>query len=112
MSTRVNLREHLRCEDIPPFEETLHTQLQNHAQWTLPIIQNELLEISSDVIIELICKDFRESNWYGIIIDEMSDISRDEQVSFCLSYTANGSKKKHLLDFMQRKQQMVKLFTN
>ena len=36
---------HLRCKDIPWLEETLNTQLQNHAQWTSPSIQNELLEI-------------------------------------------------------------------
>ena len=69
---------HLRCKDIPWLEETLNTQLQNHAQWTSPIIQNELLEIFSDLIIEHICKDVRESGHYGIIIDETSDISRDE----------------------------------
>lgn len=81
---------HLRCKDIPWLEETLNTQLQNHAQWTSPIIQNELLEIFADLIIALICKDVRESSRYRIIIDETSDISRDEQVSFCLSYTVNS----------------------
>ena len=76
---------HLRSKDIPWLEEKLNTQLQDHAQWTSPTIQNELLQIFADLIIELICKDVRESRWYGIIIDETSDISRDEQVSFCLS---------------------------
>ena len=90
---------HLRCKDIPWLEETLNTQLQNHAQWTSPSIQNELLKIFADLIIELICKDVRDSGWYGIIIDETSDISRDEQVSFCLSYIANGSKKEAFVGF-------------
>ena len=90
---------HLRCKDIPWLEETLNTQSQNHAQWTSPIIQNELLEFFSVLIIELICKDVRESGRYGIIIDETSDVSRDEQVSFCLSYTANGSKKEAFVGF-------------
>ncbi|CAH3178910.1 unnamed protein product [Porites lobata] len=43
--------------------------------------------------------DVRESRWYGIIIDETSDISRDEQVSFCLSYLANGTKKEAFVGF-------------
>ncbi|XP_078368944.1 zinc finger MYM-type protein 1-like isoform X2 [Oculina patagonica] len=90
---------HLRCKDIPWLEETLNTQLQNHAQWTSPSIQNELLEIFADLIIELICKDVKDSGWYGIIIDETSDISRAEQVSFCLSYIANGSKKEAFVGF-------------
>ncbi|XP_068692643.1 zinc finger MYM-type protein 1-like [Montipora foliosa] len=90
---------HLRSKDIPWLEEKLNTQLQDHAQWTSPIIQNELLQIFADLIIELICKDVRESRWYGIIIDETSDISRDEQVSFCLSYLANGTKKEAFVGF-------------
>ena len=90
---------HLRSKDIPWLEEKLNTQLQDHAQWTSPTIQNELLQIFADLIIELICKDVRESRWYGIIIDETSDISRDEQVSFCLSYLANGTKKEAFVGF-------------
>ena len=90
---------HLRCKDIPWLEETLNTRLQNHTQWTSPIIQNELLEIFADLLIELICEVVRESGWYGIIIDETSDISRDKQVSFCLSYTANGNKKEAFVGF-------------
>ena len=60
---------------------------------------SKLVEIFSDLIIELICKDARESNWYGIIIDETSVISRYEQVSFCFSYTANGCKKEEFVGF-------------
>ena len=62
-------------------------------------LQEELLEIFADLIIELICNDVRDSGRYGIIIDETSDISRDEQVSFCLSYTANDSKKEAFVGF-------------
>ena len=57
------------------------------------------LEIFADLIIELICEDVRDSGWYGIIIDETSDLSRAEQVSFCLSYIANGSKKEAFVGF-------------
>ena len=55
----------------------------------------ELLHLRSKDI----CKDVRESRWYGIIIDETSDISQDEQVSFCLSYLANGTKKEAFVGF-------------
>ena len=101
MSTEGNFLEllHLRSKDIPWLEEKLNTQLQDHVQWTSPTIQNELLQIFADLIIELICKDVRESRWYGIIIDETSNISRDEQVSFCLSYLANGTKKEAFVGF-------------
>ncbi|CAH3181786.1 unnamed protein product, partial [Porites lobata] len=81
---------HLRSKDIPWLEEKLNTQLQDHAQWTSPTIQNELLQIFADLIIELICKDVRESRWYGIIIDETSDITGTSKCLF-------ASPKRHAL---------------
>ena len=75
----------------------MNTQLQDHGQWTSPTIQNELLQIFAGLIIKLIWKGMRESSWYGIIIYEMSDIGRDKQVSFCLSYLANDTKKEAFL---------------
>ena len=41
---------HLRCKDIAWLKDKLHSQLQKHAQWTSPVIQNELLQIIADLI--------------------------------------------------------------
>ena len=38
------------------------------------MIQNELLQIIADLIRERITNDVRASGWYGIILDETSDI--------------------------------------
>ena len=66
-------------------------------------IQNELLEIIADLVKERIVNDVKSSGWYGIIIDETSDISRIEQVSLCLSYCINGIKKEAFIGFYATK---------
>ena len=43
---------HLRCKDLPWLQSNLQAQLQLHAQWTSPRIQNELLAIVSDLVLE------------------------------------------------------------
>ena len=94
---------HLRCKDIAWLKDKLHSQLQKHAQWTSPVIQNELLQIIADLIRKRIINDVRASGWYGIILDETSDISRTEQVSLCLSFALNGKKKEAFIDFYSTK---------
>ena len=94
---------HLRCKDIAWLKDKLESQLQKHAQWTSPVIQNELLQIIADLIRERITNDARTSGWYGIILDETSDISRTEQVSLCLSFALNGTKKEAFIGFYSTK---------
>ena len=94
---------HLRCKDIAWLKDKLESQLQKHAQWTSPVIQNELLQIIADLIRERITNDVRTSGWYGIILDETSDISRTEQVSLCLSFALNGTKKEAFIGFYSTK---------
>ena len=94
---------HLRCKDISWLKEKLESQLQKHTQWTSPVIQNELLQIIADLIRERITNDVRTSGWYGIILDETSDISRTEQVSLCLSFALNGTKKEAFIGFYSTK---------
>ena len=52
---------HLRCKDIAWLKDKLESQLQKHAQWTSPVIQNELLQIIADLIRERITNDVRTS---------------------------------------------------
>ena len=81
-------------------KDKLESQLQKHTQWTSPVIQNELLQIIADLIREPgITNDVRTSGWYGIILNETSDISRTEQVSLCLSFALNGTKKEAFIGF-------------
>ena len=80
---------HLRCKDNPWLAEMLERMLGNHKQWTSPGIQNELLQIMSDVVRERILKDVRAS--------------RNEQVSLCLSYVVGLKEKRHSLGFFRTK---------
>ena len=52
---------------------------------------------------ESITNDVRASGWYGTLLDETSDISRTEQVSLCLSYALNGTKKEAFIAFYSTK---------
>ena len=90
---------HLRCKDLPWLQSKLQVQLQLHAQWTSPTIQNELLAIMSDLMLERITTEVRKSGYLGIIMDETSDISRTEEVSLCLRYVINGETKENFVGF-------------
>ena len=92
----------MRCRDIPWLEQTLKSQLEHHRQWTSPIIQNEILEIISDLILERIQNEIGENN-FAIIMDETSDISKTEQVSLCLSFVFEGVKKEAFVGFFSTK---------
>ena len=91
----------LRCKDIPWLADMLNAQLGAHRQWTSPDVQNELLHILSDLTLDLILNDVRSSEYFGIIMDETSDISRAEQVSLCLSYLLGGEKKEAFVGFFK-----------
>ena len=92
-----------RCKDIPWLKSKLELQLQKHAQWTSSAIQNKLLQIIADLVKERIVNDVKSSGWYGIILDETSDITRIEQVSLCLSYCVDGIKKEAFVGFYATK---------
>ena len=70
-----------------------------HAQWTTPTIQNELLAIVSDLVLERITTEVRKSDYFGVIMDETSDICRTEEVSLCLRYVINGETKENFVGF-------------
>ena len=66
-----------RCKNIIWLNSKLNQQLKKHAQWTSPVIQNELFQIIADLIRELIITNVRASEWYVIILDETSDMFVD-----------------------------------
>ena len=84
---------------MPWLQSKLQAQLQLHAQWTSPTIQNELLAIVLDLVLERITAEVGKSGYFGIIMDETSDISRTEEVSLCLRYVINGETKENFVGF-------------
>ena len=90
----------IRCNDLPWLRSKLQSQLQLHAQWTSPVIQNELLEIVANVMLERIAAEARSSDYYGIVVDETADISRTEYL-FSLDMFSTAKPKRHLLVSIQ-----------
>ena len=89
---------HMRCRDIPWLEDNLKFQLKHHHQWTTWNIQNELLQISADLILARVQNEIGDS-MYSIIMDKTSDISKTEQVFLCLSFVHEGVKKDVFVGF-------------
>ena len=89
----------MRCKDLPWLKIKLQSQLSKHAQWTSPDIQNEILHIIAEHVLDHILKDVRDSGKFSIIVDETSDISRQEQVAICLSYVTEGTKREAFIRF-------------
>ena len=103
----------IRCNDLPWLRSKLQSQHQLHAQWTSPVIQNELLEIVANVMLERIAAEARGSDYFGIVVDETADISRTEQVSLFLRYISSTAKpKRHLLASIQPNPREEKYYMN
>ena len=88
---------------MPWLRSKLQSQHQLHAQWTSPVIQNELLEKVANVMLERIAAEARSSDYFGIFVDETADISRTEQVSLFLRYIFNGETKETFTGFYSTK---------
>ena len=93
----------MQCKDLPDLEPMLDSQLDAHRQWTSDAIQNEILEIISDAVIKRIISDVRTSEYFGIIMDETSDVSKKEQVAICMSYVIDGIMKEAFVGFFDTK---------
>ena len=52
-----------------------------------------------DLVLERITAEVGKSGYFGIIMDETSDISRTEEVSLCLRYVINGETKENFVGF-------------
>ena len=91
----------LRARDVPWLREKLSSQLKAHFSWTSPMIQNELLSLLAKATIDRVQTDVLNAQYFSIIADETSDISRDEQLSVCLSFMSNGVKKEKFVGFFK-----------
>ena len=72
----------LRALDNPDL--ALH--LKGTFTYTSPKIQNEIIALCGRRIQRGIVEEVRKSGCYGLICDETTDISRQEQLSICLRY--------------------------
>ena len=49
-------------------------------------IQNQLIQAMGDEVLSKIIEQARDAKFFSLLVDETSDISRQEQVSFVLRY--------------------------
>lgn len=97
-----NFRSLLRFKSLT--DSILDKHLKNttsFASYTSPNVQNEIITICGNLIQENILKKIRNAKYFSILVDETQDVSRLEQMSFCVRYVDGGSNciKEDFLEF-------------
>jgi Domain of unknown function (DUF4371) len=72
----------LRAGDLPDLKQLM----QRRMAFLSHDIQNELLQLMSNNVLRQILGRVQNSPYFGVIVDETTDISTQEQVSMCLRY--------------------------
>lgn len=86
-----------RAEDVPELKSWL--QRDGH-KWLHNLIQNEILDLMASTVLSEIMADIKEAEYFSILLDETSDISRTEQVSVCLRVVSeNLTAKEYFIGF-------------
>jgi hypothetical protein len=78
----------LRAGDIPELKAFLAQRMS----FISGDIQNELLSLMHNDLLRQILKQVKQSPYFGVIVDETTDISTTEQVSICLRYLTEDMK--------------------
>ena len=101
----------LQSRQSPFLKQRLEKILKNkgHGQWTSSDIQNELIGLLALFTTKKIVGEINNDNSgdivIGVIADETSDISRDEQISLVISYIdSEGLKRESFLGFIKTDQ--------
>ena len=77
---------HLRAEDKPQLLKWLEKSAQKH---TSPENQNEMLELMAHGVLRKILKDINESPFLAVMVDETTDKSNKEQLTFVIRWVNN-----------------------
>ena len=77
----------LRAQEDEQFENWLK---HKRMKYTAPDIQNEFLQVMSLNILRNVARDIRNSNIFSIMADEMADVSKIEQLVFCIRWVDNN----------------------
>lgn len=73
----------LRAQDIPELNSWLQ---RSKYRWLSHDVTNELCTIISHEVLRKIIKQVQNAVYYSVMVDETSDISNHEQVTFCFRY--------------------------
>ena len=78
---------------------------KKNSQYLSPDIQNEFISLLADAVIDKIIVRAKEAKYFTLLLDETSDISRQEQVSFILRYVnGTGTIEEHFIGVTAVKQ--------
>ncbi|XP_019905690.2 zinc finger MYM-type protein 1 isoform X1 [Esox lucius] len=71
----------------------------HNSKYTSHEIQNEVLDTLAEMVRSSIIKEVQESKFFSILVDEMTDMKKKDQVSLVLRYYYNGAVKESFLHF-------------
>lgn len=80
-------------EFLKNFDEGVKKKLTRpqNAKYTSASVQNELLFITANLVLDAISDEVRQAEFYGIMVDETKDITKQEQLSVVVRYYLNGT---------------------
>ena len=84
----------------PILQEHLKESAKN-AQYTSPVIQNEIIDLCRSLILNKIGKEVKESGIFSIISDECTDCGNKEQLSLSVRYFTNEEIRESFLGFFE-----------
>ena len=82
------LRFRVRAGD-KVLEEHLKTAARN-ARYTSKTVQNEMIEISGNIVQRKILQMVKKAGFFSVIVDEATNSANDEQLSIFLHFVYNG----------------------
>ena len=78
---------HLRTKDIAWLADEVESRASSKRQWVSPAIQNEIIDIMCHKVLTGISEEIANCFvGYAVIVDETTDITREEQVSISLRF--------------------------
>lgn len=78
---------------ISKYDDNLASYLKEnvkYGRYTSPAIQNEIIGILAQITRDDIVSEIKEAGVYAMMLDETSDVSKDEQLSFVFRYALWG----------------------
>ncbi|KAL4091240.1 hypothetical protein QTP88_025962 [Uroleucon formosanum] len=84
--TKLDITNIILNNSIIPNKDKHLKNATSFASYTSPNVQNEIITICGNLIQENILKNIRNAKYFSILVDETKDVSRLEQMSFCVRY--------------------------
>lgn len=83
---------------LDPNWETIHRHLPKNAQYTSPMIQNEVISVLASLVKDKIAQQIRNARIYTIMADGTTDKNRKEIQGLVFRYKVNGVMEEHCLN--------------